>query len=89
MTLQEHGANYHKRYRKYIQDICDDIWDSFKDAKIEGYIYDTDAREDVVEFKSDSKQKLKFDFVGNTDISDLEDELNYDYKIISRHSPIC
>lgn len=69
-----------KDIEKYIQDICDDIWDSFKDAKIEGYIYDTDAREDVVEFKSDSKQKLKFDFVGNTDISDLEDELNYDYK---------
>lgn len=69
-----------KDIKNYIEDICDDIWDAFKDAKITGYIYDTDAKEDVVEFKSNSKQKLEFDFLENTDLADLEDDLNYDYK---------
>jgi len=69
-----------KDIKNYIEDICDDIWDAFKDAKITGYIYDTDAKEDIVEFKSDSKQRLSFDFLENTDLADLESELYSKYK---------
>lgn len=64
----------------YIEDICADIWDVYDDADIEGYIYDTDSREYLVEFESDKRQRLKFEFIESADIADLEYELDRYYR---------
>ncbi|MDK2787350.1 MAG: hypothetical protein PWP07_575 [Epulopiscium sp.] len=70
-----------KDIQNYIEDICDDIWDTYDSAKIEGYIYDTDSRDYLVEFKSDSKKKLKFTFDNVSDtLEDLEKDLYSYYK---------
>ncbi|MBA4535238.1 copper amine oxidase N-terminal domain-containing protein [Brevibacillus halotolerans] len=48
--------------KKFIKDICDDIWDEFKDADIEGTIYDTDGKDDLWEFKGKGKtNKVTYD----------------------------
>lgn len=48
--------------KKFIKDICDDIWDEFDDADIDGTIYDTDGREDLWEFEGKGKNnKVTYD----------------------------
>lgn len=69
-----------KDIESFIKDICDDIWDVYDDADIEGYIYDTDDREYLIEFESDSRQRLSFDYAKGIDIADLESDINYDFK---------
>ncbi|UFJ42098.1 copper amine oxidase N-terminal domain-containing protein [Brevibacillus humidisoli] len=36
-----------------VEDICDDIWNEFEDAEIEGTIYDTDDDDELHEFSGD------------------------------------
>ncbi|USG65003.1 stalk domain-containing protein [Brevibacillus ruminantium] len=39
--------------RGFVEDICEAIWDEFKDADIEGVIIDSDEDEDLYEFEGD------------------------------------
>ena len=68
-----------KTITKWIEDIYDFVEDEFPDAGFKGTIYDTDEREDLVEFE-ESKGKIKmrfYDYDSKSDFEDLEDDLNY------------
>lgn len=63
----------------WLEDIYDFIEDEFPDAGFEGTIYDTDEKEDLVEFE-ESKGKIKarfYDYDYDNDYDELEDDLNY------------
>lgn len=64
---------------KFLQAIIDDILDEFKDADIKGTIKDADSSsKQIATFNIDSSDKVKLT-TSNTDLDDLEDELNDDY----------
>ncbi|NMB26701.1 MAG: hypothetical protein GX987_01440 [Tissierellia bacterium] len=74
-----------RKIENYIEDICDDILYEFPDANIEGYIRDTDEREDLISFYTTSKGKVVIedeDRDRDTSLRDLEKDLDdtyYDY----------
>jgi len=64
----------------WLEDIYDFVNDEFPKAGFEGTIYDTSAKEDLVEFEVNSSGKLKvkfYDIDDDYDLDDLEDDLNY------------
>lgn len=68
-----------KTITNWIEDIYDFVEDEFPDAGFKGTIYDTDEREDLVEFE-ESKGKIKmrfYDYDSKSNFEDLEDDLNY------------
>lgn len=65
--------------KNYIYDICDDIWYAYRDVRIQGHIYDIKSREYLVEFESDSRQRLSYDFTKTLDINKLEYEMDRKY----------
>ena len=67
------------KIKNWIEEIYDFIEDEYPDYGFKGTIYDTKAKEDLVEFEeSKGKIKVKFyDFDNTTVYEELEDDLNY------------
>lgn len=64
---------------KFLQAIINDILKEFKDADIKGTIKDADnSSKQLASFNIDSSDKVRLTAT-NTDLDDLEDELNDDY----------
>lgn len=68
-----------KDLEKHIKELCEDIWEVYDKAKITGDLYDVDEREYLLEFTSDSRRRLAFDYVNKLDVSKLEYDLDKKY----------
>lgn len=73
------------KIKGYIKDIVDDILYELKNAKVTGFIEDSDSRKELVDFYLNTKGSLVVDIKNSNtyDLEDLEDELNdvyYKYK---------
>lgn len=71
---------------EFIEDIVDDVLDEYRDAKVTGYIRDSDSRDDLYTFYTKSRGRVVIDHEKDrrdrdksTKLSDLEDELDDDY----------
>ena len=61
----------------YLQGIVDDILEAYPDASVEGYIRDTDAKKDVLDFTVDKKGKVSIKSKSSSGtLGDLQDDLN-------------
>lgn len=58
----------------FLQDVCDDIWDEFGDADIDGSVKDGSKALDSFDVEADDDVSLS-----DLDLDDLEDALNDDY----------
>lgn len=78
---KEWKALTESRKTTYLQDIVDDILEAYPDASVEGYIRDTDAKKDVLDFTVDKKGKvsMKSKSSSNSTLGELEDYLNDEY----------
>jgi len=64
----------------FLQDIVDDILAQYKDADVEGYVEDKYDKSKLVEFTIDSRGNVKLGSVSNMTLSELEEELYYEFR---------